>query len=82
MKTSHELRVEEKKRMGLGKTLVQRITKRMSTRVMDRLGGLLMLITDTSSDAPSSFTAPKRNYTGNAPEADDPPSGEGDGNGQ
>ena len=54
--------------MGIGKTLIQRVTKRFSTRVMDRLGGLLMLFTDTSSDAPSSFTAPKRNYTGDVPE--------------
>lgn len=47
--------------MGIARKLLQGLTRRAVTKTMDRVGGrLVSRIADTSADAPSSFTEPKR----------------------
>lgn len=47
--------------MGMAKKLLQGLTRRAVTKTMDRVGGrLVSRIADTSADAPSAFTEPKR----------------------
>ena len=47
--------------MSLASRAVKKLTQRVWTRLMDRVGGRLVSgMADTSADAPSSFHKPKR----------------------
>ncbi|MEE2750306.1 MAG: hypothetical protein VX519_02665 [Myxococcota bacterium] len=47
--------------MGITRNLLKTAAKKVTTRLMDRVGGrVVAMTTDTSSDAPDAFYAPKR----------------------
>lgn len=47
--------------MGITRNLLKTAAKKVTTRLMDRVGGrVVAMATDTSSDAPDAFYAPKR----------------------
>lgn len=47
--------------MGIARNLIKSALKGVYTRVMDRVGGKLVVgLADTSSDAPDAYYAPKR----------------------
>ena len=47
--------------MGIARNLLKTTAKRLSTRLMDRVGSrVVAMTTDTSSDAPDAFYQPKR----------------------
>ena len=48
--------------MGIAKKLLRGTAKGLYTRLMDKVGSRVVAVaTDTSSDAPDAFYAPKRN---------------------
>ncbi len=58
---SMHLVLEVEAKMGIAKNLLKTAAKRVTTRLMDRVGGrVVAMATDTSSDAPDAFYAPKR----------------------
>jgi len=47
--------------MGITRNLLKTAAKRLSTRLMDRVGSrVVAMTTDTSSDAPDAYYQPKR----------------------
>ena len=47
--------------MGIARNLLKTAAKRVSTRLMDKVGSrVVAMTTDTSSDAPDAFYEPKR----------------------